>query len=90
MAKRQLNAGAVKQALHEKGLNQSKFAKELGVSREAVSQWLSGKSSPTPAHLLDLALLLQLDIDAISVPVPDADEPVIAFCANGNAAKQYG
>lgn len=85
MAGRTLDTETVEQALIDKGLSQAKLAKSLNVSREAVSKWFLGKSSPRPDKLLDIALLLELDIKDISVLVPDADEPVIVFRKKGNA-----
>ena len=61
------------------GLNQAAVARELDVSREAVSKWLKGRSTPRPDKLLRLALLLDLSIDQMVARVPDAADPVVAF-----------
>ena len=58
MAGRTLKSAAVEEALATKGLSQAKIANSLDVSREAVSKWFKGTSSPRPDKLLDLALLL--------------------------------
>lgn len=58
------------------GLSQSSLAERLGVSREAVSQWLRGKKVPRPAKLLGLGKLLGLpfkelvleEIDVLAAP----------------------
>ena len=61
------------------GLSQAAVARELEVSREAVSKWLRGRSSPRPDKLLRLALLLDLTLDQMVARVPDATDPVVAF-----------
>jgi transcriptional regulator with XRE-family HTH domain len=39
-------------------INQSALSRKLGVSREAVSQWVNGKSQPNNGHVLDMLLTL--------------------------------
>lgn len=39
--------------------SQSRLAELVGVARSAVSDWKSGKSRPTPEHLLALAQLME-------------------------------
>ena len=70
---------AIGDAMAAAGLNQAALARELDVSREAVSKWLQGRSSPRPDKLLKLALLLDLTLDQIVARVTDATEPVVAF-----------
>jgi len=85
MAGRTLQLAAIEEALATQGLSQAKIAKLLDVSREAVSKWFKGTSSPRPDKLLDLALLLERDIDDISAIATDEFEPRIAFRKKGNA-----
>ena len=70
---------AIGDAMAAAGLNQAALARELDVSREAVSKWLQGRSSPRPDKLLKLALLLDLTLDQMVARVPDATDPVVAF-----------
>ena len=70
---------AIGDAMAAAGLNQAALAREMDVSREAVSKWLQGRSSPRPDKLLKLALLLDLTLDQIVARVPDATDPVVAF-----------
>ena len=58
------------------------MAKELDVSREAVSKWLNGATTPRPDKLLKLALLFDLHFDQLIVKNL-SDEPVIAFRKRG-------
>ena len=76
---RVLQTDAVGDAMAASGLSQAAVARELDVSREAVSKWLKGRSSPRPDKLLRLALLLDLTLDQIVARVPDAADPVVAF-----------
>ena len=61
---------------------QSKLAKEIGVSRTALSDWKYGKSKPTPDHLAKLVeatgIRNQAFLDAINRDMgytPDAPAP---------------
>lgn len=37
-----------------KNLNQAQIAKKLGITQQAVSRWMTGKSSPSYKNLLKL------------------------------------
>ena len=60
------------------GLSQSAVAEALGVSREAVSQWLRAQSFPRPNKLLQLGRLLGLSFSEL-VRVEDPAAPRVAF-----------
>ena len=79
-----LNTNLIKERLEEYGLNQNKLSKDLGVSREAVSQWLKNKTLPRPAKLLHLVKLLSLSYDDL-VSIDKSLEPKIAFRKQGSA-----
>ena len=81
---KQLNIENLKKALEKNGFSQSSLADKLGVSREAVSKWLSGNKFPRPDKLLRLGLALGLGVKDIVTQVEDAGEPVIAFRKRGN------
>ena len=76
---RMLRTDAIGDAMAALGLSQAAIARELGVSREAVSKWLRGRALPRPDKLLRLALLLGLSLDQTMEQVPDAGDPVVAF-----------
>ena len=76
---RVLQTDAIGDAMAAAGLSQAAIARELDVSREAVSKWLRRRSSPRPDKLLRLALLLDLSLDQMVARVPDAADPVVAF-----------
>jgi len=67
------------------GLSPASLSKNLDISRESVSKWLSGKSFPRPDKLLRLALALELKLDELVIDVPDSSEPVIAFRKRGSS-----
>lgn len=66
------------------GLSQTAVAGRLGVSKEAVSQWLKEKSFPRPNKLLQFAKLLQLSFSELVINEED-DAPVIAFRKKSNS-----
>ena len=76
---RVLRTDAIGDAMAALGLSQAAIARELDVSREAVSKWLRGRALPRPDKLLRLALLLGLTLDQTMEQVPDAADPVVAF-----------
>jgi len=80
-----LNCSAIRGAMEDKGLNAAAIAKQMGVSREAVSKWLRCKSLPRPDKLLKLALLLDLGPREVTRSAPGSHEPVIAFRKRGAA-----
>lgn len=45
-------------AREEKGWNQSEFARELGVTPQSVQAWESGKNTPRPQKMAQIAALL--------------------------------
>lgn len=49
----------------EQGLSQEALAERLGVSRQAVSKWERGESSPDTDNLIALAELYGLSLDAL-------------------------
>lgn len=80
---RTLNLERLTAALTQVGMNQSRLAKELNVSRETASKWLKGKAFPRPDKLLKLALLVGLSFDQLVVSVPTSTEPIVAFRKKG-------
>jgi DNA-binding XRE family transcriptional regulator len=74
---------AVKEALTALGWSQKQLATELGVSAQAVTNWLKGTDYPRPAALLKLATTLHLTFDQLVASA--VTPPVIAFRKKGNA-----
>lgn len=81
---KELNISLITQRTSELGLNQTKLSQEIGVSREAVSQWLSNENFPRADKLLQLGQLLKLKYSEL-VNIKDLNEPIIAFRKVGNA-----
>jgi transcriptional regulator with XRE-family HTH domain len=74
-----LNQEALNARCDEQGLNQSAIAKQLGLSRTAVSKWFNGQSMPRPAELLKLGKLLGLRHKDLVVSTNLEPEPLVAF-----------
>ncbi len=75
---KRLNSENTRQAMEQAGLTQTAIARELGVSKEAVSQWLNDKSFPRPNKLLQLGKLLGLRFDDLVIK-EDPFMPKVAF-----------
>ncbi len=75
---KRLNTESASAAMVSAGLNQNALAEELGVSREAVSQWLKNKSFPRPNKLLQLSKVLSLSFDELVIK-DDPALPIVAF-----------
>lgn len=75
---KRLNSVKTRQAMEQAGLSQTAIAQELGVSKEAVSQWLNDKSFPRPNKLLQLGKLLSLRFDDLVIK-EDRFVPKVAF-----------
>jgi Zn-dependent peptidase ImmA (M78 family)/transcriptional regulator with XRE-family HTH domain len=55
----------------------------LGISREAVSNWLSGDAVPRPRHRALLAALLGVSVSALANGPGQVSEPIVAFRVKG-------
>ncbi len=75
---KRLNTNKAQQAIDKAGLTQTAVADALGVTKEAVSQWLLHKSFPRPNKLLQLGKLLNLSFDDLVVK-EDPYAPKVAF-----------
>jgi transcriptional regulator with XRE-family HTH domain len=74
-----LNVPLIQETLSKLGLNQSRLAEHLNVSREAVSKWLGGESFPSPDKLLRLGMLLGLAFEKLVQQPPATAVPVVMF-----------
>jgi transcriptional regulator with XRE-family HTH domain len=81
---RVIHSESIKTAMAAKGWDQKKLAEEVGVSGQAVTNWMKGVDFPRPATLLKLATALSLGFDKLVLP-DQADQPVIAFRKKGGA-----
>lgn len=61
----------IRKRRQELKLSQVYVADRLGVSRQAVSKWESGRSEPTASNLVDLAELLEISVSEL-VRTPSA------------------
>ena len=74
----------LRSALTAKGWDQKQLAEALGVSGQAVTNWMKGVDFPRPATLLKLATTLSLSFEQL-VRSDTTDQPVIAFRKKGAA-----
>ena len=72
-----LHSQSIKSALDNLGWTQKRLADEIGVTSQAVTNWLKGVDFPRPDKLLKLATTLKLGFDALIES--EASKPVIAF-----------
>lgn len=75
---RMINSASVKSVLDEKGWDQKRLAKEVGVSAQAVTNWFKGVDFPRPDKLLKLSTTLTMPF-AQMVLTPGIELPVVAF-----------
>lgn len=79
-----INGDALRNALQVRGWTQKDLATELGVTAQAVTNWLKGVDFPRPPKLLQLATKLQLQFSDL-VLTPNQEQPVVAFRKRGNS-----
>lgn len=72
-----LCGSAIKTALSQQGWSQKQLAEKIGVTAQAVTNWLKGADFPRPDKLLKLAMLLELSFTELVEA--SADAPVVAF-----------
>lgn len=80
---RLLNSAAIHSALTERGITQKQLAGEVGISPQAVTNWLQGIDFPRPASLLKLATTLGLTFDQL-VQTSAPGRPIIAYRKKAN------
>ena len=73
-----LSTQNIQASLQREGLTQAALAKQLGVSAQAITNWLKGVDFPRPDKLLKLAVLLKLSFDQL-VEQQENTLPIIAF-----------
>lgn len=78
-----LNIDNISSSIEKLGLSQASLSKSLDVSRQTISNWLSGKKLPRPAALLKLANILNLTLNEIIIKADRSKEPIVAFRRKG-------
>lgn len=73
-----IHSDNVKHAIQALGWTQKDLAAKLGVTGQAVTNWMKGTDFPRPDKLLKLATTLKLGF-ADLVQLPQAEQPVVAF-----------
>ena len=85
-------ANRLQQLRKENGYSQDALAEKLGLSRQAISKWERGESSPDTDNLIALAELYHMTLDqllgAVSADAAPAFSPPGRCCgAAGRAAE---
>jgi transcriptional regulator with XRE-family HTH domain len=80
-----IHSDKLKQALLARGWTQKDLAVNLGVTGQAITNWMKGVDFPRPDKLLKLASTLQLSFADLVVSSTKEDQPVIAFRKKGGA-----
>jgi transcriptional regulator with XRE-family HTH domain len=75
------SAEEVDKYMRRAAVSQSDVARAVGVSREAVSKWLSGESKPRPRHHLKLAAFLGMPWNDEATAGMEVGEPALAYVA---------
>lgn len=73
-----IHSDNVKSAIQARGWTQKDLAAQLGVTGQAVTNWMKGTDFPRPDKLLKLATTLTLGFTDL-VQLPQASLPVVAF-----------
>lgn len=74
-----LNTMLIREKMQQLGLSQSALAAQCKVSKEAVSNWLSGESIPRPNKARSLSDALSLTIEALFSGPGAVAEPIVAY-----------
>lgn len=82
--KKQINRDVFHASLTRVGLNASRLADQLGVSREAVSKWQRGDAFPKPDKLLRLGMILKQSYQDLVEEIEPIAEPQVAYRAKAN------
>ena len=83
-----LHSQSIKSALDNRGWTQKRLAEEIGVTSQAVTNWLKGVDFPRPDKLLKLATTLKLGFDQLVES--QVAKPVIAFRKKAGAKTTDG
>ena len=79
-----LNLEFINAAMAALSLNQAALAAQCNVSREAVSNWLSGEAAPRPSKLKALAQALGVEVKSLTTS--RLPEPIVAYRTKKNQA----
>ena len=78
-----INTSTLKATLAGLGWTQKRLAEEIGVTSQAVTNWLQGNDFPRPDKLLKLATTLKLNFDQLVSS--SVKPPIVAFRKKGGA-----
>lgn len=73
----------LKQLRTENKMSQEQLAERLGISRQSISKWEQGASSPDIENFAKLAQLYKVSVDSLINGEPDSDEETISAAVIG-------
>lgn len=80
--------------LRRSGISQADFAVKLGLTRAAVSAWVTGRSRPRPELMVEIAKFLDTDVATLITRDSDAgsDRPIDWYhrIAHQDGGREYG
>lgn len=79
-----LNTTLIREQMQVLGLSQTGLAEQCEVSREAVSNWMSGDSVPRPKKVRRLSEVLGLAVEALFTVAEVSSEPIVAYRTRRN------
>ena len=68
-----MNILRLKEVLTEKGMTGKELSTKLGVSQNAISNMIQGRSFPRPEHLLKIAEVLDVDVRELLISTKSKD-----------------
>ena len=81
---KRLHRENVENQMSKLGFSNTDLSERLDVSRQTISNWITGKKFPRPAKLLKLAQILELTFQEIVTKIDFSHEPSVAFRKKGN------
>jgi len=81
------NGSRLREAREARGLTATSLAELLGLSRQAVSQYERGETSPSPDILYRLATMLNMPVGFFALPPREGKEPTVFYRSMASATK---
>lgn len=65
----------LKRIMQEKGYSVTRLAQESGIGKSSISQYLSGKNTPSDERVVIIANVLDCTVEELSTILPDQEVP---------------
>lgn len=77
----------LKTLMAERGVSQSELSKMTGIGKPSISQYLSGKNTPSPKNIKTIADALECPIDFFALATRKVTPPELATLKNVSIAE---